>query len=468
MATHILMFPIPLQGPVKSMLKLAELLRPHFQITFLVTEHIHRRLLRHSNISDDDDSDGAGFRIRAIPDGLPEEHPRGGDDFLEILESLKKTSRPLLREMLICSSSRKKISCVVADGILGLSCHVAEEVGNGVGVFHVRTISAACLWVFFCLPRLIRSRDLPFHGDDLDTPIKSIPGMESYLRRRDLPEFCRSGDINHPMIELYKKEGSENPRAHGLILNTFEELEGPILSELRKVCPNIYTLGPLHAHLKVKQMSPDTFSNSLWQEDQTCVTWLDAQPPKSVIYVSFGSLALITHQQLMEFWYGLVNSEQRFLWVIRPDSVIGKDWEDRLPIELSKGTKERGYIVDWAPQEEVLAHSAIGGFLTHSGWNSTLESIYEGVPMICWPYFLDQQVNSRLVEAEWKLGLDMKDTCDRSTIENMVRDLMDVRKEEFALRAKHMENSAKASLSDGGTSHANLERLINDIKFKAR
>lgn len=302
----------------------------------------------------------------------------------------------------------------------------------------------------------------------MDVVVKSVAGMERYLRRRDLPSFFRSGDIADPNIELYKSECTENPRAYGLILNTLEELESPIVSEMRNVCPNIYTIGPLHAHLKAKlaatASSLPAFSNSLWEEDRSCVTWLDSQPLKSVLYVSFGSIATVTKDQLMEFWHGLVNSGQRFLWVIRPDSVAG---ESQIPLDLSQVTKERGYIVDWAPQEEVLAHPAVGGFLTHSGWNSTLESVYEGVPMICWPSFLDQQVNSRLVEEEWKLGFDMKDTCDRMVIEETVINLMVVRKEEFLQRADEMANSAKRSLSKGGSSYSHLERLIQDIKAKS-
>ncbi|KAK3031070.1 hypothetical protein RJ639_035101 [Escallonia herrerae] len=207
------------------------------------------------------------------------------------------------------------------------------------------------LWLSFCLTKLIEAAELPFKGDDLDTPITSVPGMESFLRRRDLPTFCRSGDLSDPSIQLFKTEIQELPRAHGLILNTMEHF--------------------------------------LWKEDRSCITWLDSQPSKSVIYISFGSLAVITKDQHMEFWHGVVNSGTRFLWVIRPDSIAGGDSGSNIPVELSLATKERGYIVGWAAQEEVLAHAAIGGFLTHSGWNSTLESLMEGVPMICWPYFLD-------------------------------------------------------------------------------
>jgi hypothetical protein len=108
---------------------------------------------------------------------------------------------------------------------------------------------------------------------------------------------------------------------------------------------------------------------------------------------------MMTRGQLFEFWHGLVNSGKPFLWVVRRDGIVGLEGEHAIPEELHEGTKERGFLVDWAPQEEVLANQAVGGFLTHSGWNSTLESIVAGVPMLCWPTITDQQINSWWVRA---------------------------------------------------------------------
>ncbi|KAL0303792.1 UNVERIFIED_CONTAM: 7-deoxyloganetic acid glucosyltransferase [Sesamum radiatum] len=467
---HVLIFPLPLQGPVNCMLKLAELLcLSQIQVTFLNTLHIQERL-RSCTGAELYFKRYPNFRFETVPDGLPEENPRTGDQIGNLLESMDAVAVPIFRGMVTSGvygpGSENQVTCIIADGIFTFAAGIAGEIG--VPLLYFDTISPCGLWTYLCLPKLIKAGEFPFKGDDLDILVKSVPGMESYLRRRDLPSFCRTGDLADPNIQLYKTEREENPRAYGLILNTFEELEGPILAEMRSVCPNIYTIGPLHAHLKArlaaKATSPPVFSNSLWEEDRSCIAWLDSQPPKSVIYVSFGSLAVTTSNQLLEFWHGLVNSGQRFLWVIRPDSIAGKNWESEVPVELSEATKERGYIVGWTPQEEVLAHPSVGGFLTHSGWNSTLESIYEGVPMICWPFFIDQQVNSRLVEEAWKLGFDMKDTCDRSIIEKMVRILIDVGKEEFLERADQMAKSAKRCLSDSGSSYNSFERLVEDIK----
>ncbi|KAK8542008.1 hypothetical protein V6N13_137417 [Hibiscus sabdariffa] len=113
---------------------------------------------------------------------------------------------------------------------------------------------------------------------------------------------------------------------------------------------------------------------------------------------------------MLEFRHGLINSGKPFLWAIRPDSIIEEDGNSgELLKELQERTKGKGLIVSWAPQEQVLAHGAVGGFLTHGGWNSIMESTHAGVPMICWPGKSDQQVNSRFVSEVWRVGSDMKD-----------------------------------------------------------
>jgi UDP:flavonoid glycosyltransferase YjiC (YdhE family) len=166
-------------------------------------------------------------------------------------------------------------------------------------------------------------------------------------------------------------------------------------------------------------------------------------------------------EEIIEIWHGLLNSKKQFLWVIRPNMVQEKG----LLNELKEGTsKEQGLIVGWVPQEEVLSHKAIGAFLTHSGWNSTLESVVCGVPMICWPYLGDQQINSRFVSEVWKIGLDMKDVCDRKVVENMVNDVMVNRKEEFLKSAMEIAKLVSKSVSCAGSSYNNFKDLIENIR----
>lgn len=298
----------------------------------------------------------------------------------------------------------------------------------------------------------------------MDELVHGFPGMEGLLRFRDLPSFCRASDVRDPILQSIARESRQCTRAQGHILKTFEELEGPILSRMRTPCPNVYSIGPQHAHLKLKLASkkavPPQSSNSLFETDRNCITWLDAQPLKSVMYVSFGSVSVMKMDELMEIWHCLVKSEKWFLWVRRPDFYDGGD---NIPAELLEGTKEKGYIVGWAAQEEVLEHPAVGGFLTHGGWNSILESLVAGVPMICWPRRADQPVNSRYVSEVWKIGLDMKDICDRKVVEQMVNDVMVERRRELVKAADEMSELAKKSVGEGGLSSCNFNRLVEDI-----
>ncbi|XP_059628006.1 7-deoxyloganetic acid glucosyl transferase-like [Cornus florida] len=465
---HILLFPLPLQGHVNSMLKLAELLcLQDLHVTMLVSDYCHSRLLRHGNIQSGSLLHPA-ICFKTILDGLPEDHPRVGERVLEVMPP--DVTGPLFRELMtstdfLGSETRRPVTCIIADGILKFAGDFALE--KGIPLIYFHTISASSYWASFCIFQLIEADEIPLKGNGMDSPVTSVPGMEGLLRRRDLPSFFRANDINDPHIQLTKTGIRKDLLAHAVIKNTFDDLEGPVLSQMRTHFPNIYSIGPLHAHRRTRlgAETMSTTSGSFWGDDRKCLTWLDSQPSKSVIYVSFGSITIMTREQHMEFWYGLVNSGQRFLWVIRPDFIAaGEDGESQIPGELEEATRERGYMVDWAPQEEVLAHPSIGGFLTHSGWNSTLESITAGVPMICWPYFADQMVNSRLVSEVWKLGLDMKDTCDRVMIEKMVRDVMEMRKELFQERANQMAKKAKRAVSEDGSSYCNLNRLIQDIK----
>ncbi|XP_031263656.1 7-deoxyloganetic acid glucosyltransferase-like [Pistacia vera] len=463
LSPHVIIFPLPVQGHINSMLKLAELLSlAGLNITFLNSDNNQKRLLRYTDIHARF-ANYSGFQFRTYSDGLPEDHPRSVDRAWEIIEATNLSGGPFLKELL--TDIRPTVSCIIGDGILGFLSDVAKK--HKIPLIHFRTASACSFWTYFCIPQLIQAGELPLNGKEgMDRLLTTVPGMEEFLRGRDLPSFCRANDINDGFLQLVMNETVKSSEVDGLLLNTFEDLEGPVLSHIRTKCPNIYTIGPLHLHLQTRLatangMKPSQSSNSLWEVDKSCMSWLDKQPPQSVIYVSFGILTVFTREQLMEFWYGLVNSKQRFLWVVRPGSVGGDDDSTK---KLVEGIKERGYMVGWAPQEEVLAHKAIGGFLTHSGWNSTLESIAAGIPMICWPCLADQQVNSRYVSEVWKIGVDMKDVCDRKIVKKMVNDLMVDRREEFLKSADKFATSARKSISEGGSSWGNLDRLINDIK----
>ncbi|GFY83585.1 hypothetical protein Acr_03g0003590 [Actinidia rufa] len=333
---HVLIFPLPVQGHVNSMLHLAKLLclTGDVHVTFFVSDFVHR----HASSSFHHPS----LRFRTISDGLPADHPRNGGRFMEIIAAIKNVTAPMFRDMMVNSDflrsgDRRPVTCIMADGLLSFVADFALE--RGIPLLYFRTGSASALWACFCCQEVIDAGELPIKGNGMDLLVKSVPGMEGVLRRRDLPSFCRVDDISdHPVFQFINTETRQTPRAQAVILNTFEALEASVLCHVRGPMPNLFTIGPLHSLLNTKTANMTAASSgSFLEEDRSCLKWLDAQPAKSVIYVSFGSLAVVTREQLVEFWHGLVNSGQRFLWVMRPGSVSGQDGGSQVPAELAEG-----------------------------------------------------------------------------------------------------------------------------------
>ncbi|CAN1275583.1 7-deoxyloganetic acid glucosyltransferase [Linum perenne] len=439
-----------------------------FQITFVNTHHNHVLLQRSLDTSAFTTS-FPGFYFSSLPDVAPHDGQQSNvANVAQLLFSIRDSKSDFRRLMVdLLEGGRSAPTCVIADGIMSFGIDVAEEIGIPVLTF--RTFSAVCLWVYFNLDKLKQEALIPMPefiyvcNADMDELITAIPGLEGILLFRDLPSICRSGRANQ--LKYFIDETESMRRAAGLILNTFDELESPVISKLSTIFPKTYSVGPLHGLFNnlVKEERFSSSNGGLWEEDKACMTWLDSQPSRSVIYVSFGSLVVFREAQFTEFWHGLVNAGKPFLWVIRPDSVDGLTQSGRVILDLKEAHGEC-CLVDWAPQLDVLAHEAVGGFLTHNGWNSTLEAILEGVPMICWPKFSDQQVNSRAVSEIWRIGLDMKDTWDRSTVEKMVRELMNDRRDEIMKSTAEIARLALDSIKEGGSSFCNLKKLIEDIR----
>ncbi|KAG8062310.1 hypothetical protein GUJ93_ZPchr0003g18430 [Zizania palustris] len=177
------------------------------------------------------------------------------------------------------------------------------------------------------------------------------------------------GDHRHNLIvEILSRAVAASRTSSGLILNTFNALETSEMAALRRdIDVPVFDVGPLH------KLSPAAPSSSLLKHDRGCLEWLDAQAPASVLYVSFGSIASMSAAELVDMAWGIANSGHPFLWVLRPGLVRGAPTQATLPDGFDDSTRGRGAVVSWAPQDEVLAHCAVGGFFTHSGWNSMLE-----------------------------------------------------------------------------------------------
>ncbi|VAI53843.1 unnamed protein product [Triticum turgidum subsp. durum] len=288
----------------------------------------------------------------------------------------------------------------------------------------------------------------------LDAPVRELPPY----RVRDLMGADSSSRHGHDLMCKLLSRAVEAVRASaGFLLNTFDALEAADLATIRRDLAGVpvFDVGPLH------KLSPAS-SSSLLQQDRSCLDWLDAQAPVSVLYISFGSLASMSGADLAEAAWGVANSGQPFLWALRPGLGRGA----ALPDGFAAATEGRGLVVSWAPQEEVLAHAAVGGFWMHGGWNSALEGACGGVPMLCRPCFGDQMGNARHVEHVWRAGiaLDGGGVLERGAVEAAVRRLMRGEEGEgMRARARELRSRAAAAVADGGSSRLSVDKLVNHI-----
>jgi len=203
-----------------------------------------------------------------------------------------------------------------------------------------------------------------------------------------------------------------------------------------------------------------TYGFNLFSSNVSCLAWLDKQLPCSVVLVSYGTVSDYDEAQLEELGNGLCNSGKPFLWVVRANE------EHKLSDELRNKCEQHGLIVSWCPQLDVLAHKATGCFFTHCGWNSTLEAIVNGVPMVAIPHWADQPTISKYMESVWGLGVrvrkDEKGLVTRDEVERCIKEVMDGdRKDKYRTNATMWMQKAKEAMQKGGSSDKNIAEFAS-------
>jgi hypothetical protein len=285
--------------------------------------------------------------------------------------------------------------------------------------------------------------------------IHSAPDMPT-MSSTTLAWSC-FGDLTTQKIifEVIAKNNHYLKAADWLICNSSFDLEPAAFS----VAPEIIPIGPLLASNRGQNSA-----GHFWQEDTTCLEWLDQQPPRSVMYVAFGSFTVFDETQFQELALGLELSNRPFLWVVRPDITQGAS--DACPAGFLERVAGRGKLVGWAPQQKVLGHPSIACFLSHCGWNSTIEGVSNGVPFLCWPYFGDQPSNESYICDVWKTGLkfnrDERGIVRHGEIEKKVDKLLG--DENFKARALDLQQLVSNNVKEGGCSDKNLNNFVEWLK----
>ncbi|KAG2690674.1 hypothetical protein I3760_09G199500 [Carya illinoinensis] len=465
---HIAILPSPGMGHLIPLIELAKLLALHhgFRVTCIVPTIGYPSEAMKAVLEGLPTNIDHIFLPPVSPKDLEEEHP-GIQISLTITLSL-----PSLRDVLKSLLETTQLAALVFD----LFSSEVLEVAKGLQLspyFFIPT-NAMVLSVLLHLPTL--DETIPCEYRDLPEPLK-LPGCIP-IHGRDLMNPVQ--DRKSKWYKLFLRHAKRLPLAEGIMVNTFIDLEGRVIKALEEDevgYPPIYPVGP------IIQSGSGTDDED---DGSGSLRWLDNQPGGSVLFVSFGSGGTLSSNQINELALGLELSGQKFLWVARcPNNesanaayLKNQSHDDplaSLPQGFLARTKGQGLVVPfWAPQAQILSHASTGGFLTHCGWNSTLESIMiNGTPLIAWPLYAEQRMNAVFLVEDLKVALrpkaDEKGLVDREEIAKVVQGLM-VGEEGKSVR-KRMEElkivAEKAKSADGSATTA-LSELVSKLAFKPR
>lgn len=468
-APHIVIVPTPGMGHLIPLVQLANRILhsfPSFTLSFLVPTMEPPSKAQVATLAAlPSDRAYSSFLPPVSTDDLPSDAKIETRISLTLVRSL-----PTLRSRLVdlARDPTRRLSALVVDLFGTDSFDLCAEFGMKPYIFFPST--AMCLSLFLHLPELDAEVSCEFK--DVGEPVR-LPGCVP-VRGEDLldPVQDRKNDAYKWVLHHAKRYRL----AEGILVNTFFELEEGAIKALQRPEPGkppVYPVGPLVRAGSGK--GEDDGSESLM--------WLDEQPRGSVLFVSFGSGGALSCDQLTELAHGLEMSEQRFLWVVRaPNDTSNatffrsgeaeRDPLGFLPQGFLERTKERGLVIpSWAPQMKVLSHESTGGFLTHCGWNSILESVVHGVPFIAWPLYAEQRMNTVMLTEDLKVALQPKagpnGLIGRGEIAVTVRGLMEGEEgKRIRNRMKDFKDAAARTLSENGSSTKALSEVA--LKWKSQ
>ena len=373
-------------------------------------------------------------------------------------------SLPYLHEALKSLAKEIPLVALVVDCFAVEALSIGKEF-NMLSYIYYPTAATTLAWIFY-LPKLDEETSCEYR--DIPEPIK-IPGCVP-IHGRDLMSTTQdrsSQAYKHflPFVKLLSF-------ADGVLVNSFLEMEmGPIsaMKEEGSDNPPVYPVGPI---IQTETKSGDD-ANGL-----ECLAWLDKQQPCSVLYVSFGSGGTLSHEQIVELAFGLELSNKKFLWVVRAPSSSSSsaayfsvstqndvDPLEFLPCGFIERTKEQGMVIpSWAPQVQILSHRSVSGFLSHCGWNSTLESVVHGVPLITWPLFAEQRMNAVLLSDGLEVGMRPRvyenGIVEREEVAKVIKCLMEGEEgEKLCNNMKELKEAASSAVKEDGSSTKTISQL---------
>ncbi|GMI69090.1 HYPOSTATIN RESISTANCE 1 [Hibiscus trionum] len=477
---ELVFIPMPVMGHFVSTVQLAKLLvhlNSNLSISVLNIKppYDNSKITSYIDSLTADTTSTTTSRIKFI-NLQPESYP---DDVSEFFVTLVQTQGPLVKEAvtnIVEHSNTVPDSPLLAGFVFDMFLTQFVDLANEFGVpsYAFYTSGAGFLGFQFQVQVLHDEQNVEFvELKDSDKEF-TIPAYANPVSTKLFP----TGVFTPEGFSFFLKTVKGLKGMKGIMVNTFSELESHAIDSLsngKLRIPPVHPVGPI---LNLEGLS------GTHQNDDTIMQWLDEQPHSSVVFLCFGSMGSFGADQVKEIANALEQSGHRFLWSLRKSTKQEKggfgsptDYEnvaEVLPEGFLDRTAEIGKIIGWAPQVAILGHSAIGGFVSHCGWNSTLESIWFGVPMIAWPLYAEQQLNALTLVKELGLAVEIKmdygidggeneiEIVKAEKIEKGIRRLME-QDNDVRNRMREMGDRCRKTLMDGGSSHSTLCRIIDDI-----
>ncbi|KAL1534560.1 limonoid glucosyltransferase [Salvia divinorum] len=467
---HAFMVSFPGQGHVNPLLRLGRRLATFGAlVTFCAPEGTGVSIRKANNITDDGrptPCGGGAIRFQFFDDGWDFDNPNR-DDIRAYLAQIEAAGREKLPQLIHKEAEAgRPVSCLINNPFIPWVSDVAESLSIPNAVIWIQ--SCACFSAYY-----------HYHNNLVPFPTEQEPKMDVQLPRMPLLRHDEFPDFLHPrspypfLRDAILGQFRNLSIPFCILMDTFEEMERENIEYMSRVIGRpIRTVGPLFKELE--RDSSESESKALradfFAAAEDCIEWLDSKSPRSVVYISFGSIVHLQQEQVDEIANGLAESEVAFLWVVRPPP-REKNWKPHvLPEGFVDKVGERGRIVQWSPQEEVLAHPSTACFMTHCGWNSTMEAVASGVPVVAFPQWGDQVTNAKFMVDVFKVGVRMcrgeaegrvvpRDEVER-VLEAVVRGPP---AEEIRANALKWKKAAEAAVAEGGSSFMNMLSFVDEV-----
>ncbi|XP_004242781.2 UDP-glycosyltransferase 75C1-like [Solanum lycopersicum] len=452
---HVLLVSYPILGHINPCLQFAKrLVNLGVQVTYCTSLSGFNRISNLPTIK--------GLSFAPFSDGYDGGFKGSFDEYHLFCNSLKTYGSEFVINMVSEHTTKKNLAFtrIIYTTLMAWVGSVAKIINVPSTLFWIQPVTILDIYYYYFTDYADSFKNCPQHQS------LELPGLPLALNPRDFPSFVFTNVKYNDWATQSIKEhiqllnSEENPR---VLVNTFDALEFDALKAL-KDSVTMVGVGPCipSTFLEEKDRFDTSFGSDLQSISKNYIDWLDEKPNESVIYIAFGSYAEISNQLMEEIAQGLLKSGRPFLWVIRK-GIKGENPKEKL--RCKEELEKQGKIVTWCSQVEVLHHPSVGCFLTHCGWNSTLESLASGVPIVACPLWNDQLCNAKLIQDVWKIGVRVsvndEGIVEKDDFERCIDVVM--KGEECRNNAKKWKDLDKEVMKENGSSNLNMQAYVNEI-----